>query len=197
MVAFPPGFPFVSRAPAPEPEPAPAASTPAPQPAAPTQWDSAAAPQPVVEPVPAAVHPPEQPAIEPKLAAPPVARLDRTATPPVPTRPPAVAAPVVKNDRRKVKRDGLATAALLRIDGLHGPPLKIELADISIAGARFRAPHRLDVGEKAQIRIEIGPFRWTTRLRVVHCSPADESGAATIGCAFLRTELLRPWPVAA
>lgn len=106
------------------------------------------------------------------------------------------ARPVVKNERRKTRRDALSTAALLRVDGVHGPPLKIELSDISIAGARFRSPQKLDLGEKAQVRVEVGPFRWTTRLRVVHCEPLDD-GAASIGCAFLRTELLRPWPVAA
>lgn len=106
------------------------------------------------------------------------------------------AKPVVTTERRKVKRDAFAAAALLRVDGMHGPPLKIELTDISIAGARFRAPHKLDIGEKAQIRVEVGPFRWTTRLRVIHCSPREDGGT-TIGCAFLRTELLRPWPAAA
>jgi hypothetical protein len=106
------------------------------------------------------------------------------------------APPVVKNERRKIRRDALNTAALLRVDGVHGPPLKIELSDISIAGARFRSPQKLDLGDKAQVRVEVGPFRWTTRLRVVHCEPLDDGGAS-IGCAFLRTELLRPWPVAA
>jgi hypothetical protein len=113
-------------------------------------------------------------------------------------RPPStVAAPAVPHaERRKNKRDPLATAALLRIDGIPGPSTKIELMDISVAGARFRSPRKLDVGEKAQIRVEVGPFRWTTRLRVVHCTPLEE-GFASIGCAFQRTELLRPWPAAA
>jgi hypothetical protein len=108
-----------------------------------------------------------------------------------------VPAPSVRQaERRKLKRDALATAALLRIDGIPGPSTKIELLDISVAGARFRSPRKLDIDEKAQIRVEVGPFRWTTRLRVVHCTPL-EGGFASIGCAFLRTELLRPWPAAA
>ena len=90
----------------------------------------------------------------------------------------------------------MATAALLRIDGIHGPPMHVKLIDISVAGARLHCPHLLDAGEKAQIRLEIGPLRWTTRLRVVHSVPLDD-GSASVGCAFLRTELLRPWPAAA
>lgn len=99
-------------------------------------------------------------------------------------------------ERRKIKRDALSTSALLRIDGFHGPPTKIELTDISIAGARFRCDRPLDIGEKAQIRLEVGPLRWTTRLRVIHCTRIDETHMS-VGCAFLRTELLRPWPAAA
>jgi hypothetical protein len=109
---------------------------------------------------------------------------------------PAKPAPPPQSDRRKLKRDALATAALLRVDGFPGPATKIQLTDISVAGARFRCPKPLEIGEKAQIRVEVGPFRWTTRLRVVHCTPLD-NGSTSIGCAFQRTELLRPWPAAA
>jgi hypothetical protein len=99
-------------------------------------------------------------------------------------------------ERRKVKRDPMSSQALVRLDGVHGPPLKVELTDISVAGVRFRAPRSLDAGDKGQIRLEIGPLRWTTRLRVVYATSNTE-GPVTIGCAFLRTELLRPWPLTA
>lgn len=114
---------------------------------------------------------------------------------PPPTRP-ALRAKTPMVERRKAKRDSMATAALLRIDGIHGPPMRVNLIDISVAGARLHCPHPLDAGEKAQIRLEVGPLRWTTRLRVVHSAPLDD-GSASVGCAFLRTELLRPWPAAA
>jgi len=57
-------------------------------------------------------------------------------SPAAPARP---AAPP-QSDRRKLKRDALATAALLRVDGFPGPATKIQLTDISVAGARFRLP---------------------------------------------------------
>jgi hypothetical protein len=117
-----------------------------------------------------------------------VPALKTSVSAPIESRPPT--------DRRKIKRDRLATHGMLRVDGHHGPPLKVEMEDISVAGLRFRSSQPLDVGDKAQIRLEVGPFRWTTRLRVVHCTK-DELGRATLGCAFLRTELLRPWPLAA
>lgn len=99
-------------------------------------------------------------------------------------------------ERRKYHRDKLVAQAQIHVDRMKIPPARVGLVDISIAGVRFQAPRPLDVGEKLQIRVEVGPFRWTTRMRVIHCTTND-SQISMIGCAFLRTELLRPWPVAA
>lgn len=95
-------------------------------------------------------------------------------------------------ERRKLMRDRIAVAGLVQPDSHKGPPIKVTLIDISVAGVRFSAPHPLDVGDKLQIRVEAGPFRWTTRMRVIHCTRTGDS--SIIGGAFLRTELLRPWP---
>ena len=180
MFSFPPEFPFVSgRKAEAKPRPAP----PEPQ-IAPTE-------APVIgEPAAPDAPAPRQAAAMPTVvkSLPVVAEVRKSA--PLPAAAPA------RPERRKVKRDALATSALLRVDGFHGPPSKIELIDISIAGARFRCPHPLEIGEKAQVRLEVGPFRWTTRLRIIHCTRIDQH-SVSIGCAFLRTELLRPWPAAA
>ena len=109
---------------------------------------------------------------------------------------PAEIAGARRDERRKVRRDAITAAALVRVDEFHGPPAKVSLVDISIAGARFRTARPMEVGAKAQIRLEVGPIRWTTRLRVVHCN-RDADGVNVIGCAFLRTELLKPWPLTA
>lgn len=175
MFSFPPEFPFVSGR---KPSAAAAEPPPAPEPVVEAQPEPQQVREPLQmpEPQPVAISPPlptqVAPRIEPKRAAPAHA------------------------ERRKIKRDSLSTSALLRIDGYHGPPTKIELTDISIAGARFRCDRPMDIGEKAQIRLEVGPLRWTTRLRVIHCTRIDATHLI-IGCAFLRTELLRPWPAAA
>lgn len=113
-----------------------------------------------------------------------------------PAAPPAVNAGARQGERRKVRRDAITAAALVRVDEFHGPPAKVSLVDISIAGARFRTARQMQVGDKAQIRLEVGPIRWTTRLRVVHCN-RDADGLNAVGCAFLRTELLKPWPLTA
>jgi hypothetical protein len=115
---------------------------------------------------------------------------------PVVTEPPRVTVPKKPLvERRKLMRDRISVAGLIQPDGFRGPPIKVTLIDISIAGVRFSAPGPLDVGDKLQIRVEAGPFRWTTRMRVIHCTRTPD--ASLIGCAFLRTELLRPWPTSA
>src|SRR5579859_6372542 len=98
-------------------------------------------------------------------------------------------------ERRKILRDKMTAPGLIQPDGFKGPPIKVSLIDVSVQGCRFSAPQSLEVGEKLQIRVEAGPFRWTTRMRVIHCTRNGNS--SVIGCAFLRTELLRPWPTAA
>jgi PilZ domain-containing protein len=118
-----------------------------------------------------------------------------------PTTPPQPSIPALPQkkpfvERRKYMRERMSVPGLIHVDTAKGPPIKVTLVDISIAGARFATAQPLDIGDKLQIRVEAGPFRWTTRMRVVHCTRPDE-GLTIIGCAFLRTELLRPWPVAA
>jgi hypothetical protein len=173
MVSFPAEFPFKRR------------STEAEEViAAPPPPEVQTHEEPEIEPViQAAIEP------SPEPIAPPGASVARLA--------PRASMPVLKpTERRKVRRDAMTTAALIRVDGNHGPPFKVTLTDISIAGARFRSARPFDTDDRGQIRLEVGPVRWTTRLRVVHCAQ-DADGLNTVGCAFLRTELLRPWPLPA
>src|SRR5947207_3120269 len=77
-----------------------------------------------------------------------------TADVPAPTKP--------RVERRKYQRDRMVAQAMIHADRVKLPPARVNLVDISIAGVRFQAPRPLDVGEKLQIRLEVGPFRWTT-----------------------------------
>lgn len=176
MVEFPPEFPFVRR-------PAKPSVTAAP-PIAPRSDNATVA-------------------VEAKPPSPPSPSvLNQPADDAPPIEPPPVEIPIpaaVRKhfvERRKFKRDRMAAYALVHVDGAKVPPARVSLVDISIAGSRFHSTERLDVGDRLQIRVEVGPFRWTTRMRVIHCTPYDGQ-SHLIGCAFLRTELLRPWPAAA
>lgn len=200
MVAFPAEFPFGRRKAEVAPQPVDPPANPVEESVAPA-WQEA-----IPEAVAPAVGPAEHagaqvaPAI-PVIAATPVAVAEHVSPPASPVvAPPLTIAPAPSPmrliERRKVKRDPMSAGALVRLDNFHGPPMKVALLDISVAGVRFRSVQAADCGEKAQIRIEVGPLRWTTRLRIVHCE-READGTNTIGCAFLRTELLRPWPATA
>jgi hypothetical protein len=196
MVAFPTEFPFGRR----KTEPAPQIVDPVEERVAPA-WQEATA-----EAVAPAVGPVEHAGAQVATAVPITAANSVAIAEPAPAPVSAIVMPAVTMapapspvrliERRKVKRDPMAAGALVHLDNFHGPPLKVALMDISVAGVRFRSAQRADCGEKAQIRIEVGPLRWTTRLRIVHCE-READGTNTIGCAFLRTELLRPWPATA
>lgn len=193
MVSFPAEFPFVRSNPQPAPVPTDEERE--------KQWPSgdstemrSPAPDPdVAETVAPAVGPVEHAVASPAVAKPPAA----VPLAPVPVAPvPMAPVPSRLIERRKAKRDPMSAGALVKLDAFHGPPTRVAVTDISVAGVRFRSAQPMDAGDKAQIRLEVGPLRWTTRLRIVHCE-SDPDGLNTIGCAFLRTELLRPWPATA
>jgi len=103
---------------------------------------------------------------------------------------PAPAPTIEFPDRRKSPRQTLLAKAMLRPDA-GGPARAVELRNLSLLGVRFRAPEPLADGERFQIKLEVGPLKWATRLRVINCV-RDESGAAYyIGCAFIGNELTR------
>jgi hypothetical protein len=196
MVSFPAEFPFVKRK-----------TEPAPQPAEPVEEIVAPAWQePTAEAVAPAVGPVEHAGAQVAPAVPVTPAMSLATAEPAPAPVSAVMLPAVTMapapspvrliERRKVKRDPMSAGALVHLDNFHGSPMKVSLMDISVAGVRFRSAQGVECGEKAQIRIEVGPLRWTTRLRIVHCE-READGTKTIGCAFLRTELLRPWPATA
>lgn len=178
MVEFPPEFPFVRR--------------PA-KPSAPAAPVARKADKPESDKLP-------EPAIRAPATSPTVLEKAPADAPPAEPPPFQIPLPTAARkhfvERRKFKRDRLTAYALVHIDGAKAPPAKVSLVDISIAGTRFHSSQRMDVGDRLQIRVEVGPFRWTTRMRVIHCTPYDGDNHL-IGCAFLRTELLRPWPAAA
>jgi hypothetical protein len=111
--------------------------------------------------------------------------------------PPAPApTPAEMKDRRRSPRQRLAARATLRVDHTGGNPLPIEIDNVSLLGIRFRADRQLLIGDKANLRLEVGPLKWATRLRVINCIELN-SRAYVVGCEFVGNELARPYTVAA
>jgi len=59
--------------------------------------------------------------------------------------------------------------------------VNVDVQNISLLGLRFRSAHPIDANQKAQIRLDTGPLRWSSRVRVVTAkamAPADSSSVA-------------------
>jgi hypothetical protein len=104
--------------------------------------------------------------------------------------PPAAPAIQIPNERRRSPRQVLLARALIKMEVGTAPGWKIDLLNVSMLGIRFRSAHSLIPGDKAFVKLEVGPLRWNTKLRVIHCHALD-SGEYTIGCEFVGTDLAR------
>ena len=181
MALFPDEFPFNKReveAPAPTPAPAPAAEVPLFK----------------VGPILSEVSAPA--ASAPVISATGSATVSMVAESSSDEAVTTVTASATVKERRRSPRQRLSARATLRIDHTGGNPLPIEIDNVSLLGIRFRAARELLVGDKANIRLEVGPLKWATRLRVINCRETDDN-VFEIGCEFVGNELARPYTVAA
>jgi len=109
----------------------------------------------------------------------------------------ASVAPVVQTtERRKALRQPLVTRAQLRADVGFTGTMHVEVVNISLLGVRLASPHPIDPQQKAQVRLDTGPLRWSSRIRVVTCQP-DGGGRYALGCQFVGNEMMKPWGAAA
>jgi hypothetical protein len=63
----------------------------------------------------------------------------------------------------------------------------VQLVNISLCGVRLWSARAVKVGERATVKLEVGPVRWSTRVRVVACDSRDGEGYS-IGCEFAGCE---------
>ena len=119
--------------------------------------------------------------------------MDADAFAPSPSAPipaPAPAAPLPFKDRRRSPRQRMNAKATLRVDNVGGNPLVVEIDNLSLLGVRLRTDRELLINDKANIRLEVGPLKWASRLRVINCLRRGEANY-TIGCEFVGNELAR------
>jgi hypothetical protein len=93
------------------------------------------------------------------------------------------------NERRRSPRQTLVAKAVVRSEFNQNTVATGFLSNISMLGVGFHTRRPLAVGEKFQMRLELGPMRWATRLRVVSCQPHD-SGTYDVGAEFIGNDLV-------
>jgi hypothetical protein len=102
----------------------------------------------------------------------------------------AIATPVYArhSERRRSPRQTLVAKAVIRSESTQTTVATGFTSNISMLGVGFHTRRGLAVGEKFQLRVEVGPLKWATRLRVVSCQP-HESGTYDIGAEFVGSDL--------
>lgn len=92
-------------------------------------------------------------------------------------------------ERRRSPRQTLVAKAVVRSEFNQNTVATGFLSNISMLGVGFHTRRPLAVGEKFQMRLELGPMKWATRLRVVSCQP-HESGTYDVGAEFIGSDLI-------
>jgi hypothetical protein len=91
-------------------------------------------------------------------------------------------------ERRRSPRQTLVAKAVVRSEFNQTTVATGFLSNISMLGVGFHTRRPLTVGEKFQMRLELGPMKWATRLRVVSCQPHD-AGTFDVGAEFIGNDL--------
>ena len=107
----------------------------------------------------------------------------------VPAHAPAPAIHSRGHERRRSPRQTLVAKAVVRSEFNQNTVATGFLSNISMLGVGFHTRRPLTIGEKFQLRLELGPMKWATRLRVVSCQPHD-SGTYDVGAEFIGSDLV-------
>lgn len=91
-------------------------------------------------------------------------------------------------ERRRSPRQTLVAKAVVRSEFNQNTLATGFLSNISMLGVGFHTRRPLTVGEKFHMRLELGPMKWATRLRVVSCQPHD-TGTYDVGAEFIGNDL--------
>jgi hypothetical protein len=113
------------------------------------------------------------------------------AAPPRPAAPAPEPIPAYKGpERRRSPRQSLRAKATYRNDLNPAAAGPVQILNFSMCGLRFWSTKAMKVGERGMVKMEIGPVKWTGRVKVVTCNPQDDEGYA-LGCEFAANEVGR------
>lgn len=91
-------------------------------------------------------------------------------------------------DRRRAARQTFVAKASLAPAAFPAMARGIQTRDISMLGLKFAAQQPLNPGETFQIKLEAGPLKWRSRVRVVTCQQ-KAFNEFLIGAEFVGNEL--------
>jgi hypothetical protein len=98
-----------------------------------------------------------------------------------------VVAPYRGPERRRAIRLPMRVLSIYRGDINPAGAGPVQLINISMCGVRLWSARPLKVGERGTVKLDVGPVRWSTRVRVIACDSRDGEGF-TVGCEFATCE---------
>ena len=90
-------------------------------------------------------------------------------------------------ERRKTPRQPLRAKASFRGEADVTAVRTVRLVNLSLKGVRFWSGQPMAAGDRGDVRMEAGPIKWNSRVRVVSCTRQGEG--FDIGCEFVANEL--------
>jgi hypothetical protein len=90
-------------------------------------------------------------------------------------------------ERRRSPRQAIRARASFRSEADVTAVRSVQVVNLSLVGVRLRSNQPMNVGDRGNVRMEIGPVKWGSRVRVVQCEPGADG--YEIGCDFVTNEL--------
>jgi hypothetical protein len=139
---------------------------------------------------PVAPPPPQQRQPAPPPAAPPVAQRIVVEEPLVQVE---LAGRVVYTgpERRRSPRQNLRTKGLYKPEHVSQTGGPVHVNNISMLGVRFWTKAPIAHGDRGTFKLEVGPLRWSSKLKIVSCLAAEDEQGYVIGAEFVSNELPR------
>jgi hypothetical protein len=93
-------------------------------------------------------------------------------------------------ERRRSPRQALRAKAIYRNDMNPAGAGPVQILNFSMGGVRLWSTKPMKAGERGNVKMEIGPVKWSGRVKVVTCESHDDDGFA-VGCEFAANEMAR------
>jgi hypothetical protein len=93
-------------------------------------------------------------------------------------------------ERRRSPRQSLRAKAIYRNDANPAGAGPVQVLNLSMGGVRLWSTKPMKKGERGNVRLEVGPVKWSGRVKVVACDAHDDEGYS-VGCEFATNEMSR------
>jgi len=92
-------------------------------------------------------------------------------------------------ERRTSPRQAVRAKGMYRNELNPAAAGPVQILNFSMTGVRLWSSRPMKAGERGNVKMEIGPVKWNSRVKVITCEPQDDEGYA-VGCVFAQSEAI-------